>query len=122
MISILKESEKPKSLPEKLSEYLAKPPQPVLRFYGDFRTEVLDNKKQILFALRNGLPLPLLYGVYVEVRYDSFSDYIEQTDHIGPFSIDNWRLVLNSIETGEVEIRLGLVPMEILTDRVKIVV
>lgn len=119
---ILKEVDRPKSLGEKISEYLARPPQPILRFYGDFSTEVSNGKRHILFAVRNGLPLPLLYGIYVEARYDSFTDHIEKTDHIGPFSIDNWRLTLDTTSPAQIELRVGLVPLEILTDRVQIVV
>ncbi len=84
---LLREVDKPKSLGEKISEYLSRPPQPVLKFYGDFRAEEADGRRHILFAVRNGLPLPLLYGIYVEARYDSFTDYIEKTDHIGPFRL-----------------------------------
>jgi len=119
---LLKEVDKPKSLGEKISEYLARPPQPVLRFYGDFGSEATDGKKHILFAVRNGLPLPLLYGIYVEARYDSFTDYIEKTDHIGPFSTDDWRLTLDTTEPAQIELRVGLVPVEIVTDRAKITV
>ena len=119
---LLREIDKPKSLGEKISEYLAKPPQPLLKFYGDFRTELANGKKHLLFAVRNGLPLPLLYGIYVKASYNSFTDYIEKTDHIGPFSTDDWRLTLNTIQPAEVEIRVGLVPFEIMTDRAKIAV
>lgn len=122
MITILKESDRPKSFGKKISEYLARPPQPVLKFYGDFTTELSDSKRHILFAVRNGLPLPILYGIYVEARYDSFADYSEKTDHIGPFSTDNWRLTIDTIAPAQIELRVGLVPMEILLDKVKIVV
>lgn len=119
---ILKEADRPKTIGESVSQFLARPPQPILRFYGDFSSEVADGKRHILFAVRNGVPLPLLYGIYVEARYDSFTDYIEKSDHIGPFSTDNWRLTLETISPAQVEIRAGLVPFEILTDRVQIVV
>uniref|UniRef100_A0A6M3LUV2 Uncharacterized protein n=1 Tax=viral metagenome TaxID=1070528 RepID=A0A6M3LUV2_9ZZZZ len=119
---LLREADRPKSVIEKISEFLARPPQPVLRFYGDSSTEVTDGKRHILFTVRNGVPLPLLYGIYVEARYDSFADYIERTDHIGPFSTDNWRLTLDITQPALIDIRLGLVPMEILLDRVQITV
>jgi len=122
MILQLTEVDKPKTLGEKIAEYLARPPQPILRFYGDFRTEVADGKRHILFAVRNGLPLPLLYGIYVEAKYNSFKDYIEKTDHIGPFSTDDWRLTLDTIQPAMIEIRVGLVPIEILTDKAQITV
>jgi len=115
---LLKESDKPKTVGERLSEYLAKPPQPILRFYGDFSTEVTDDKKHLHFAVRNGLPLPLLYGIYVKAN----AEYIEKTDHIGPFSTDTWRLTIDNIQPMVVEIRLGLVPVEILLDKIQIVV
>lgn len=120
MILELIEVDKPKTIGEKIAELLARPPQPVLRFYGDFSSEATDGKRHILFAVRNGLPLPLLYGIYVEARYDSFTDYIEKTDHIGPFSTDNWRLTLDTVSPAQVIMEVGLVPVEIVTDRVKI--
>lgn len=113
---LLKESDRPKSLGEKIAEALGRPPQPVLRFYGDFSRETADAKKHLHFAVRNGLPFPLLYGIYVKAN----AEYIEKTDHIGPWSVDNWRLTLDTIETSNVEIRVGLLPFEILTDRAQI--
>ena len=120
MILELIEVDKPKTIGEKIAEYLARPPQPILRFYGDFSSEVTDGERRILFAVRNGLPLPLLYGIYVEARYDSLADYAEKTDHIGPFSVDDWRLTLDTTRPAQIELRVGLVPLEILTDRAQI--
>ncbi len=119
---LLREVDKPKSLGEKISEYLARPPQPILKFYGDFSTELANGKKYLLFAVRNGLPLPLVYGIYIKASYDSLTDYIEKTDHIGPFSTDNWRLTLDTTAPAVIEIRVGLVPFEIMTDRTKIAI
>lgn len=121
MILELVEADRPKSLSEKVSEFLAKPPQPILRFYGEISTE-LANGRHVLFAVRNGLPIPLLYGVYAEARYDALTDDMSKTDHIGPFSVDNWRLTLDTRGPAQVELRLGLVPLEILTDRVLIAI
>lgn len=120
MILELIEIDRPKTIGEKIAEYLARPPQPILRFYGDFSTEVSNGKRHILFTVRNGLPIPLLYGIYTKASYDSFTDYIEKTDHIGPFSTDDWRLTLDITEPAQIELRVGLVPLEIVTDRVKI--
>ena len=119
---LLREVDKPKSLGEKISEYLSRPPQPILRFYGDFSTELANGKKHLLFTVRNGLPLPFLYRIYVKVSYDSLTDYIEKTDHIGPFSTDDWRLTLDTTTPAVVEIRVGLIPFEILLDRAQITV
>ena len=119
---LLKESDVPKTSGEKIAEYLARPPKPILRFYGDFGTEITDDRRHILFAVRNGLPLPLLYGIYVRATYDGFTDYIEKTDHIGPFSTDDWRLTLDTTAPAQIELRVGLVPFEILTDRAQIAV
>ncbi|GAH49522.1 unnamed protein product, partial [marine sediment metagenome] len=119
---LLRESDRPKSLGEKIAEALSRPPMPILRFYGDFRAEEADSKRHLLFAVRNGLPLPLFYGIYVRTSYNSFADYIEKSDHIGPFSIDNWRLTLDTTEPAQVEIRVGLLPFEILTDKAQIAV
>lgn len=121
MISLV-EIDIPKTIGEKIAEYLARPPQPILRFYGGFSSEVSNGKRHLLFAIRNGLPLPLLYGIYVEARYDSFVDYIEKTDHIGPWSTDGWRLTLDTTSPAQIELLTGLVPFEILTDRVQVAV
>jgi len=118
----LVEIDKPSSLGEKLAEYLARPPQPILRFYGPVEEEPAFDGHHVNFAVRNGLPIPLPYGVYVTIRQNSSVEYISETDHIGPFSTDNWRLTLDSDERSDVEIRAGLIPFEILTDRVKIAV
>ncbi|GAI60154.1 unnamed protein product, partial [marine sediment metagenome] len=75
MILELLEVDRPKTIGEKLAEYLSRPPQPILKFYGDFSSEVTDGERHLLFAVRNGLPLPLLYGIYVEARYDGLADY-----------------------------------------------
>lgn len=115
---LLREADRPKSLGEKIAEALGRPPQPILRFYGDFGMEMANGKKHLLFAVRNGLPLPLFYGIYIKAD----GEYIEKTDHIGPWSVDDWRLTLDNIEPAEVEIRVGLVPWEILTDKVNVVV
>ena len=120
MILELVEIDKPKLVGEWLSQFFARPPQPVLRFYQGFSTEVSDSKRHILFAVRNGIPLPLLYGIYAKARYDGFTDYIEKTDHIGPFSTDGWRLTLDTTNPAQIELRVGLVPLEIVTDRAKI--
>ena len=122
MISVLKEVDIPKGLGEKISEYLARPPQPVLKFYDGFTTEVSDGERHILFAVRNGLPIPLLYGIYAKATYGSLTDYVDITDHIGPFSTDNWRLTLDTTEPAQIELKLGLVPMEILLDKTQIAV
>jgi len=121
-VILLREADRPKSLGEKISEYLARPPKPVLKFYGGFSTEVSDGKRHILFAVRNGLPVPLLYGIYARANYDSLVDYIEKTDHIGPFSIDNWRLTIDTTAPAQIELSVGLVPLEIMLDKAKIVV
>lgn len=117
MLLELIEIDKPKTIGEKVAEFLAKPPQPILRFYGGISTEADRQGRQILFSVRNGVPLPLLYGVYVEAKYDSLTDYIERTDHIGGFCTDNWRLEFDNNLPAQVQIRLGIVPFEILTDK-----
>jgi len=119
---LLRESDRPKSLGEKIAEALGRPPMPVLRFYGDFTMEMSDGKRHLLFAVRNGIPLPLFYGIYIRTSYNSFADYMEKTDHIGPFSTDDWRLTLDIIGPSQVTIRVGILPFEILTDRAQIAV
>lgn len=122
MILELVESDKPKTFGEKISEIFSQPPQPVLRFYGTLGTQLADGKRHVLFAVRNGLPIPLLYGIYVKAEYDTLTDYMEKTEHIGPFSIDDWRLTLDDDRPAQLEIRAGLVPVEICTDRVFIAI
>ena len=119
---LLREVDTPKSLGEKISEYLASPPMPILKFYGDFSTELANGKKHLLFAVRNGLPIPLLYGIYIKASYNSLADYIEKTDHIGPFNTDDWRLTLDITNPAVIEIRVGLVPLEIMTDKAQVTV
>jgi len=118
MVLILKESDRPKSLGEKIAEYLARPPQPILKFYGDFSTDGVDGRRVLHFAVRNGLPLPLLYGIYVEAD----GEYLEKADHIGPFSIDNWILDMESEGESQVDIRVGVLPFEILTDKARLTI
>lgn len=113
---LLRESDRPKSLGEKIAEYVARPPQPLLRFYGDFRTENNDKGKVLHFAVRNGLPFPLLYGIYVE----SNGEYLEKTDHIGPWSIDDWIIETDNKNDSKVDIRVGLLPFEVLTDKARV--
>lgn len=122
MILELVEADKPKNIGEKISEFMARPPLPLLRFYGDFSTEADNGERHILFALRSGVPLPLFYGVYAEARYDDFTDYIEKTDHIGPFSTDDWRLSLDTTRAAQIKIRVGILPFEILADKAEIAI
>jgi len=113
---LLRETDRPKSLGEKIAEYVARPPQPILRFYGNFSTEGSDGRRVLHFAVRNGLPLPLLYGIYVKAD----GEYLEKTDHIGPFSIDDWILDMESNGESQVDIRVGVLPFEILTDKARL--
>ncbi|MFH1646622.1 MAG: hypothetical protein ABID71_02875 [Chloroflexota bacterium] len=115
---LLKESDRPKSLGEKIAEYAARPPQPILRFYGHFSTEGTNGRRALHFAVRNGLPLPLLYGIYVEAD----GEYLEKTDHIGAWSIDDWILDMENKAESQVSIRVGLLPFEILTDKARLTI
>ena len=85
MITILRENDAPKSFREKVAEFLARPPMPFIRFHGEPWWE----GNTLRFRLRNGLPLDMLYGVYVK---GDDGDYAERPDHIGPFSTDLWQL------------------------------
>lgn len=115
---LLRESDKPKSLGEKIAEYVSRPPLPILRFYGDFSTEGANGRRVLHFAVRNGLPLPLFYGIYIEAD----GEYIEKPDHIGPFSIDDWILDMESKGESQVNIRIGVLPFEILTDKARVTI
>ena len=108
MIQLLRESDIPKTFKQKVAEFAARPPQPILRFRDEPRWE--DNT--LHFNLRNGLPLPLLYGIYVEAD----GDYAEKTDHMHAFSTDSWCLTFDR-RPAKVQIKVGLVPWEIQTDR-----
>jgi len=105
------ENDVPRSIGDKIAEFLARPPQPILRFYGAHSWEGSTFK----FQVRNGLPLPLLYGVYV----GSDGNYREATDHIGPFGTDCWSVTFDE-KPLQVSIKLGLVPFEIQTDRLEV--
>jgi len=107
MIIEIVENDTPRDVKDKLAEYIARPPQPVLRFYGKHSWEGSTFK----FQVRNGMPIPLMYGIYVIAE----GDYREATDHIGPFSTDWWRVVFDS-KPSRITIRLGLLPFEIQTD------
>lgn len=122
MILKLLEVDKPQTLGEKIAKYLARPPQPILKFYGDFSTETANGKRHLFFTVRNGVPLPLLYGIYIKASYNSSVDYIEKTDHIGPFGVDGWRLTLDTTSPAQIELRIGIVPLEILCDRTLVAV
>ena len=111
MIVDLIESDVPRTFKYKLAEYLARPPQPVLRFYGLHSWE----GNALKFQVRNGLPLPVLYGIYVEAD----GDYREVTDHIGPFSTDRWKVVFDQ-RPSKASIKLGLVPFEIQADKLEV--
>ena len=108
MLTMLRENDVPKSLGAKVSEFFARPPQPLLRF----KDEPWWEGNTLHFKLRNGLPLPLLYGVYVKAD----GSYAEGTDFMHPFSTDLWRLTFDH-RPSKVEIKVGLVPLEIQTDR-----
>ncbi|GAJ20461.1 unnamed protein product, partial [marine sediment metagenome] len=51
-----------------------------------------------------------------------FFDFILETDHIGPFSTDDWRLTLDTTLPAQIELRIGLVPFELLLDQARVVV
>jgi hypothetical protein len=112
---LLRESDTPKSIGEKIAEYFARPPQPILRFYHEFTVSSGDGKRVLHFAVRNGLPLPLLYGIYVTAG----NEYTEKTDHIGPWSTDDWALEITNSGT-LVDLRVGIIPFEILTDKARV--
>jgi len=122
MILQLVESDRPKTFLKKLAEYTASPPKPILRFYGPIDKKSGMGKRHILFSVRNGVLLPLLYSVTIKVNYYGFTDYCRKDDHIGPFSVDDWRLTLENIEPGQLTIILGIVPFEITTDTMMVAI
>jgi len=107
MIISLVESDAPKVTGEWLAQFLARPPMPIIRFFDEPRVE----GKAITFRVRNGLPLPLLYGVYISTN----GDYAEKADHIGPFGVDTWKVTFDTAPS-TFEIKVGLVPFELQTD------
>ena len=111
MITAVRESDSPKSLGERVSEFMSRPPQPILRF----KDEPWWEGNTLHFKIRGGLPIPLFYGVYVEAN----GNYSEKTDHMHPFSTDVWSLTFDR-RPSTVKIKLGIVPFEILTDRMEI--
>ena len=111
MIIEIVENDTPRDVKTKLAEYVARPPQPVLRFYGKHSWEGNIFK----FSVRNGLPIPLMYGIYA----NSNGDYREATDHIGPFSTDWWRIWFDK-RPSQVSLKLGILPFEIQTDKLEV--
>lgn len=111
MLIELVERDSPRSFFEKIPEFLARPPQPVLRFYGSAWWE----GNTLHMKVRNGTPLPLLYGLYVEAD----GGYREKTDHIGPFCTDDWSITFER-KPSRTSVKLGLVPFEIKTDQMEI--
>ena len=111
MIIEIVENDTPRDVKTKLAEYIARPPQPILRFYGKHSWEGSTFK----FSVRNGLPIPLMYGIYV----DSDGDYREATDHIGPFSTDWWRVTFDK-RPSKVVLKLGIIPFEFQTDKLEV--
>ena len=111
MIVEIIENDTPRDTKDKLAEYLARPPQPLLRFYGRHSWEGNTFK----FQVRNGVPIPLIYGIYIS----SDGDHREATDHIGPFSTDWWRVTFDS-RPSRVSLKLGLVPFEVQTDKLEV--
>ena len=56
-------------------------------------------------------------------RHAAFADeYLEKTDHIGPFSIDDWILDMGNKAESQVDIRVGILPFEILTDKARVTI
>ena len=108
MIISIVESDVPRSIGKRIAEYVARPPKPILRFYGEHFWE----GDTFNFHVRNGLPIPLFYGVYVEAD----GDYREDMDHIGPFGTDNWKVDFDS-RPSRVSIKISLVPVEITVDK-----
>ena len=118
----LVESDRPKSLGDKIAEFMARPPLPILRFTGEAKSDRVEGHRNVYFAVRNGLPLPVFYGIYVEAKDTETGvrvNYIEKADHIGPFSTDDWRLTLPD-RSVVVDIRLGILPFEIQTGRLSL--
>ena len=111
MIIEIVENDTPRDVKTKLAEYIARPPQPVLRFYGEHSWEGSTFK----FSVRNGLPVPLMYGIYA----NSDGDYREATDHIGPFSTDWWRIHFDE-RPSQVSLKLGILPFELQTDKLEV--
>lgn len=111
MIIEIVENDTPRDFKTKLAEYIARPPQPILRFYGKHSWSGNTFK----FSVRNGMPFPLMYGIYVNAE----GDYREATDHIGPFSTDWWRVTFDSRPAG-ISLKLGIIPFEFQTDKLEI--
>lgn len=108
MITVLKESDWPKSFREKIAEFIGRPPKPLIRFEDEPRWD----GNTLHFAVRGGLPLPLLYDIYVEAD----GSEAERADFMHAFSLDRWAVAFDK-RPSRVEIRVGIVPFEILGDR-----
>ena len=118
----LYESDTPRTFQSKFTEYVQKPAWPSLRFLKD-QVQVRDQPEgtRIEFAVRSGLPVPLIYAIYVEALGSSQSEKTYDYEHIGPFSTDDWVLEIREWEPERVEVRVGLEPFEVQTDSIEVV-
>ena len=117
----LYESDSPRSFNSKLAEYTAKPAWPSIRFLKDQISVITQpSGKRIEFAVRSGLPIPLVYTIYVEAMRGDKSEKIHTYDHIGPISTDDWVLEIEEWEPEKVEMKVGIEPWEIGTDTVEV--
>ena len=56
------------------------------------------------------------------VRDLRIKEYLEKTDHIGLSSIDDWLLDMGKKGESQVDIRVGVLPFEILTDKARLTI
>lgn len=119
------ESDIPRTFHSKLAEYVQKPAWPSLRFLkAQVRVTRGPGRVRIDFAVRSGLPIPLIYAIWVEAYNTHEGEMLErgyEYDHIGPLSTDDWTVEISEWVPSKVVLRVGIEPFEIGTDRVEIV-
>ena len=122
MAILLRESDAPRSFQSKIAEYVQKPAAPTIRFLKDQIKveEVPGGGKRIRFALRSGLPIPLIYSVLIRAQGNGLVDELIDYDHIAPFSTDDWVADISGFSPDSVHLEVGIEPFEIRTDRMDV--
>lgn len=113
----------PKRVPREFSRFFAHPSRPRFVFAPDIELEEGPEQVHVKFSVLNHLPTPIFYSVSTEVFTEGLKEYSHEVNFIWPLCRDDWRLTLDKQSAPrQVELRLGLQPFEVCTDRKVIIV
>lgn len=122
MAMVLRESDRPRKFASKLAEFVQKPAAPTILFLKDqLRVEPMPTGRRVVFAVRSGLPIPIIYTIFSRASDGRLSEEMADYDHIGPFSTDDWVLEITGWKPDTVHLKLGIEPFEFFTDEVSVV-